>query len=457
MKMQAVKFLPFQREFINDENQFIIYEKSRRIGITFASAYKGTRDIAKRNVKGNKIWFSSADLTVAEEYIDYIQYFSRYIGAASEYIGEILIDKESDMTARCVRFKRYAGEINAISSNPTNIRGKTGDAYFDEFAHHRDQEKMFTAGKPLSLRGARTIIVSTHNGEESYFNQLINEIKKGKEGTMRRWHHYATTIEDAIKEGLIDQVLGHKASKKEAAEWLEDAFSGMTREAIDEEYYCKPRAGGTNHLLPYELINPVERENILDESLTNIRGDLYVGMDVGRFENPSVIWVLEKSGEMLYTRKVVRMKNTPWEEQRERLHNILSHNNFRRCCIDNSAMGTELFEKAVATFGSMRVEGIKFTNQVKDNLASYVVVMVEGRKVLIPRDKTVKEDLYSVKGVRTAAGNTRYEAETSKEGAHADHFWAFALALEAARSYTGQMVITSGGRREIEEILEGYE
>ena len=151
------------------------------------------------------------------------------------------------------------------------------------------------------------------------------------------------------------------------------------------------------------------------------------------------------------------MKNTPWEEQRERLHNILSHNNFRRCCIDNSAMGTELFEKAEATFGSMRVEGIKFTNQVKDNLASYTVIIVEGRKVLIPRDKIIKEDLYSVKGVRTAAGNTRYEAETSKDGAHADHFWAFALALEAARSYQGKLVITSGGRREVEKILEGYE
>jgi phage FluMu gp28-like protein len=153
----GIKFLPFQAKFIKDDNQFIIYEKSRRIGITFAAAFKSTQDIARKKVKGNKVWFSSADLTVSEEYIDYVQFFARYIGAAAEYVGEILIDKESDMTARCVRFKSYGGEINAISSNPTNIRGKTGDFYGDEFAHHKDQDKMFTASKPLSLRGSTSL------------------------------------------------------------------------------------------------------------------------------------------------------------------------------------------------------------------------------------------------------------------------------------------------------------
>ena len=196
---QKLTFLSYQKKFINDDNQFIVCEKSRRIGITYASAFKATRDIAKRNVKGNKVWFSSADLTVSEEFIDYVQFFARYIGAAAEYVGEILVDKETDMTARCVRFKKYGGEINAISSNPTNVRGKTGDFYGDEFAHHKDQEKMFTAAKPLALRGARTILISTHNGEESYFNQLINEIKKGNAGTMKRWHHYKTTIEITLR------------------------------------------------------------------------------------------------------------------------------------------------------------------------------------------------------------------------------------------------------------------
>jgi phage FluMu gp28-like protein len=457
MAQAGVKFLPFQKTFINDENQFIIYEKSRRIGITFAAAYKATRDIAKRNVKGNKVWFSSADLTVSEEFIDYVQYFARYIGAAAEYLGEILIDKEGDMTARCVHFKRYGGEINAVSSNPKNIRGKTGDFYGDEFAHHETQEKMFTAAKPLSLRGARTILVSTHNGEESYFNQLINEIKKGTEGTMKRWHRYVTTIDDAIKEGILDQILGHKASKEEVATWLEDAFSGMTQEGIDEEYKCVPRAGGTNHLLTYELINAVERDNILNELLADVQGDLYVGIDVGRKKNFTVIWVDEKLGEVLYSRKVVALKNTQYRDQKKILYDVLSHKNMRRCCIDATGIGNNLAEDAQLDYGELRVEPVIFTNKVKEDLASHMYVMIEGKRTLIPREKRIREDFYSVRAVVTAAGNVRYEAEVSDEGSHADFFWAKALCLHASKTSTGPLIITSGGTRLINEILRGYE
>jgi len=452
-----LKFLPFQKEFINDQNQFIVYEKSRRIGITYASAFKATRDIAKRNVKGNKVWFSSADLTVSEEFIDYIQFFARYVGAAAEYVGEILVDKESDMTARCVKFKKYGGEINAISSNPTNIRGKTGDFYGDEFAHHKDQEKMFTAAKPLALRGARTILISTHNGEESYFNQLITEIKKGNEGTMKRWHSYKVTIDDAIKEGLVDQIFGHKATNEEIKIWLEDAFSGMTQEAINEEYFCIPRSGGGNHLLPYELINAIERDNILNESLEDVKGDLFVGMDIGRKNNPSVIWVDEKLGEMLYSRKIIPLKNIPYRDQRAILYEILSHKNFRRCCIDATGIGNQFAEEAVKDFGALRVEAIMFTSKSKEELASNMYVMVDSKRTLIPRDKKIREDFYSVRAVVTKAGNVRYEADEEKDGGHADYFWAKALCLYAAKTNSGPVIVTSAGKREINKILEGYE
>jgi len=454
---KKLKFLPLQRKFINDQNQFITYEKARRIGITFAAGYKSTRDIARRNVKGNKVWFGSADLTVSEEFIDYVQFFSRYIGAAAEYVGEILVDKETDMTARCVKFKKYGGEINAISSNPTNIRGKTGDYYGDEFAHHKDQEKIFTASKPLSLRGARTILISTHNGEESFFNQLVTEIKKGEEGTMRRWHNYRTTIDDAIKEGIVDQILGRKATKEEIANWLEDAFSGMTQEAIDEEYYCIPSASSGNHLLPYELINPIERDDILNETLEDITGDLYVGMDVGRRNNPSVINIDEKLGEILYTRRVEFLKNMTFRDQKEILYTFLSHPNFRRACIDASGIGRQLAEEAEQDFGTLRVEAVHFTSKSKEEMASNIYIMVEGRRTLIPRDRRLREHLYAVRAVKTQAGNVRYEADVDDEGGHADYFWAKALCLLAAKTNTGPLIITSSGKRHIKTLLKGYE
>jgi phage FluMu gp28-like protein len=274
---------------------------------------------------------------------------------------------------------------------------------------------------------------------------------------MKRWRRYRTTIDDAIKEGLLDQILGRKASQEELKNWLEDAFSGMTQEAIDEEYYCIPRSGGSDHLLPYELLNPIERDNILDEKLENITGDLYVGMDVGRKNNPSVIWIDEKLGEMLYTRRTVRLKNTAYKDQKEILYGFLSHDNFRRCCIDATGLGNQLAEEAQQNFGALRVEPVMFTNKSKEELASHTYIMVEGRKTLIPRDRTIREDLYSVRAVRTVAGNVRYEATESDEGGHADFFWAKALCLHAAKTNAGPLIITSGGKRHINSLLKGYE
>lgn len=453
--MAKLKFLQYQKEWITFPGRFGLAEKSRRTGLTYAEAYRMTRKHATGRVKGNKSWFTSADLSAAEEYIDYVGFFAKYLNTAAKYVGEVVINKEDDITAHRVRFGN-GDECNAISSNPTRFRSKGGDVTLDEFAHHKLQEKMYTAAKPSIMWGNDVRIISTHNGDDSYFNGLIKEIKKGKDGTMKNWVLFRTTIDDAIKQGLVDTILGHKATLEEVKEFLEDAFSGMTQEAIDEEFYCIPRSASNTHLLNYELINAVERDNILDELLANITGDLYVGMDVGRKNNPSIIWILERLGELLYTRKVIALKNIPYSQQREILYGVLSHKNFRRTCIDATGIGNQLAEEAQDQYGKLRVEPVMFTPRSKEELASHTYVMVEGKKVLIPRDKVIREDLYSVKAVTTSAGNVRYEADQTKEGGHADYFFGLALALMAAKTYSGPLIITTRGKREINRLLSSY-
>jgi len=453
--MAKITFLPYQKLWIKNPSQFAIGEKSRRIGLTYAEAYRVASDLSTKNVKNNKVWFSSADLSAAEEFIDYVGFFARYLNIAAKYVGEVIIDKEDEITAHRVRFSNGA-ECNAISSNPTRFRSKGGDVILDEFAHHKDQEKMFTAAKPSMMWGNRVRIISTHNGDDSFFNSLINEVMKKNDGSMKNWSHFKKTIQDAINDGLIDTILQHKASKQEAATFLEDLFSGMTQEAIDEEFYCIPRSSSNSHLLKYELINAIERDDILNELLKDIIGDLYVGMDVGRKKNPSIIWIIEKLGELLYTRKVIPLKNMPYSDQRKILYDVFSHPNFRRACIDATGIGNQMAEEAQQQYGMLRVEPVVFTPKVKEELASYTYIMVEGRKVLIPRDKTIREDLYSVRAVTTAAGNVRYEAEQTKDGGHADYFFGLALALMAAKSYSGPLIITSGVHRQVNQLLNGY-
>lgn len=453
--MAKIKFLPYQKEWIEFQGRFGLGEKSRRVGLTYAEAYRMTRKHATGKVKGKKSWFTSADLSAAEEYIDYVGFFAKYLNTAAKYIGEVVIDKDDDVTAHRVRFAN-GDECNAISSNPTRFRSKGGDVTLDEFAHHKDQEKMFTAAKPSIMWGNDVRIISTHNGDDSFYNGLITEIKKGEAGTMKNWKLFKTTIDDAIKDGLVDTILGHKATKEEVAEYLEDCFSGMTQEAIDEEFFCKPRSSNNSHLLPYELISPIEREGILNELLDDIIGDLYVGVDIARKRNFTVIWVDEKLGDITYSRKIIPLKNMPFRNQKEVLYDVLSHPNFRRACIDATGIGANLAEDAAMDFGSLRVEEVVFTERVKEELATDLYVAVEDRRTLIPKDKRIRDDFYSVKCVTTAAGKKRYEAKTAEDGSHADFFWAKALCNSASKKYSGPLIITSGAKRYVNTILQGY-
>jgi len=464
-----LKFLPYQKEWYEYKGRFALWEKGRREGATYAEAYRMTRKHATGKVKGKKSWFTSADLSAAEEYIDYVAFFAKFLNIAAEYVGEVIIDNDKDVTAHRVRFSN-GDECNAISSNPTRFRSKGGDVTLDEFAHHEKQEKMFTAAKPSIMWGNDVRIMSTHNGEDSYFNSLIKEIIKGAEGTMKNWKLFKISLDDAIKQGLVDTILGHKASKEEVAEFLEDAFSGMTQEAIDEEFNCIPRSSESKHLLSYELINAAERSDILYESLENVTGDLFVGVDIARTKNFTVIWICERIGGLLITRKVIPLQKMRFRDQKNILYDVLDHPNFRRCCIDATGIGKQLAEDAAIDKGMLRVEEVDFTNSNKTEMAEGLYVALDDRRALIPKDKRIREDLYSIKSSATATGKKTYIPEyasssgatdskrkTSKEDSHADFFWGFALCCRAAKTYTGPLIITSGGKRLINSILKGYD
>lgn len=446
-------FMPYQAKYLNDKSRFKLVEKSRRIGMTYVESFDNALDAAAGRVK--EVWFSSADLTAAEEFMDYVKMWNEIIGAIAEDMGERIIDKDRDVKVHTVKYAS-GSEINVISSNPTKFRSKGGRVILDEFAHHEQAEKLFQAAKPSTMWGAELRIISTHNGEESYFNQLIKEINKGKDGDMENWKLHKTTLDDAIAQGLVEKVkkLDRAATPEEIEGFKKDSFSGMTQEAIMEEYYCVPRSSSTSHLLTYAMINEVMRDDIL-RPLEETTGNLYAGFDVARRKHFSVIWVTESIGELDYTRQVIEMQNFSFRDQKKILYEILSHPNLRRCCIDATGLGMQLAEEAQEDFGKFKVEPVSFTNAIKEELATHSYVQIENGRVLIPRDKKIRDDFYSVKAVVTAAGNVRYEATETEHG-HADRFFAFALNRHARKSNAGPVVIASGGQRESKSILKGF-
>ena len=183
---------------------------------------------------------------------------------------------------------------------------------------------MWTAARPIVTWRFPVRILSTHNGVGSLFNRFIEQIKKGK----LNWSLHTVSIFDAVDQGLVDKILRHETTVQERQEWLDNERASCADETTWQQEYCCNPMDESSAFLPYDLIASCEREVLLDD-LSEVQGDLYLGFDVARKGDLSIIRVLEKLGLTCYARKRIVMRNETFAAQKERLWKILVTS---KCC-----------------------------------------------------------------------------------------------------------------------------
>lgn len=445
--MKTNYFLPYQERWLDDKSKIKIWEKSRRIGATYVQSYEDVRDCINKSVPA--VWFSSADESAAKEYIDYCEQWVKLFHSTAKRIGEVIIDNEKDTKALIIEFSNGT-KIHALSSNPKAFRSKGGKVVLDEFAFHNNADELWNAARPCITWGYPLRILSTHNGQNCLYYRFLDQIQKGQ----LKWSHHKTPIQLAVEEGLVDRIYKRETSAQERASWIKNEQENCFNEYTWLQEYCCIAVDETSAFLPYDLITSCELDDIL-KSLSEIQHDFYVGVDVGRKKDLTVIWVLEKIENIKYTRKVIELAQMPFCKQEEILHEILSHKFFRRNCQDNTGIGMQMAENAQYKFGKFRVEGITFTNKVKEELAYNLRTEFENKTVFIPKRHEIREDLHSIRRLTTSAGNIRFDAERSDNG-HADRFWALALALHAVNNSSGEINISTRRKRKMPELLKPF-
>lgn len=443
-------FLPYQLRWLKDESPVKIWEKSRRIGATYVQSYEDVRDIISPTKGIPAVWFSSADESAAKEYIEYAAKWTKLFHVAAKSLGQVVIDSERDIKAFVIAFAS-GKKIHALSSNPKAFRSKGGKVVLDEFAWHEDQPRLWAAARPCITWGYPLRILSTHNGKSCLFYRFADAVRRGR----KNWSLHTTPIQLAVEEGLADKITGRRLTPEERERWTAEQRENCFDENTWLQEYCCVPVDEASAFLTYELIAGCERDD-LARPLSGIEGDLFVGMDIGRKRDLSVIWGLERLGLAKYTRFVTVLEKTPFKRQREALFEILSHKNLRRACIDSTGLGMQLAEEAQERFGKFRVEQVTFTPAVKEDLAYRLHTHFEDRQVYVPEDVSIREDLHSVRKITTGAGNIRFDVAASEKLGHADRFWALALGLHAAGGQAGPVVVSSRSRRAAREMLRGY-
>ncbi|PYE86900.1 terminase large subunit domain-containing protein [Phyllobacterium leguminum] len=428
-------FLPYQARWIADRSRLKLIEKSRQIGLSWSTAYAMVSRIALQAARYDE-WVSSRDEIQARLFLEDCKLWAGIADIAARDMGEVVIDEEKKHSALVLRFAN-SRRIHSMSSNPDAQAGKRGGRVLDEFALHPDPRKLWTIAYPGITWGGSMEVISTHRGSHNFFNQLVREAKEG--GNPKRISLHTVTLQNALDEGFLwklQQTLPADDERQEMDEatyfdWVKSGAAD--EESFLQEYMCQP-ANDDAAFLEYDLIASAEYAEHSNWQVPE-GGELYAGIDIGRKKDLTVLWIVERLGDVLYTRHVETLKNMSKPDQEKVIWPWLAK--CRRTCIDATGLGIGWVDDAQAKFGPYLVEGVTFTAQVKEKLAYPVRSRMEERRLRIPYSGEVRADLRSVTKQVTAAGNIRFTAERTTDG-HADRFWALALAIHAADAVNQQ-------------------
>lgn len=442
-------FLPFQNEWIIDSSLLKLMEKSRQVGISWSTAYAAVERAAAQGARFDE-WVSSRDDIQARLFIEDCKLWAKVMGMAAKDLGEVVIDEEKKISAYVLQFAS-GRRIHSMSSNPDAQAGKRGSRVLDEFALHREQRKLWAIAYPGITWGGSMELISTHRGSNSFFNSLVNEARYG--GNPKKISLHRVTLQDALDQGFLYKLqlaLPPNAQQQDMdeAQYFDFVRSGAADEdSFQQEYMCEP-SDDDSKFLEYDLITACEYSGGTDwmRGLEGpFQGQLCAGVDIGRKKDLTVLWVVEKLGDVFYTRHVEVMERMRKSDQEKILWPW-----FEKCdrvCIDSTGLGIGWVDDAQDKFGEQRVEGVNFSGPVKEALAYPLKGAMEDRTVRIPDDPKIRADLRKVQKTTTAAGNIRFVAESTPDG-HADRFWALALALHAGSNPSAPIEFMSGGPRE---------
>lgn len=448
-------FLPFQSAWINDRSRLKLAEKSRQIGWSWTSAYTCVRRTGVQGARYNQ-WVTSRDEVQAKLFLLDCKLFADVVSIAAKDLGEQIVDTDTKATASVLQFANDKC-IYSMSSNPDAQAGKRGGRVLDEFALHKDPRKLWSIAYPGITWGGNLEAFSTHRGSKNFFNQLIREVRES--GNPKRISLHTVTLQRALEEGLLFKlqqklVADDPIQAMDEAEYFDYVRSGCAdEESFNQEYMCQP-ADDDSAFLEYDLIASCEYERDVPWQLMEGR-ELYCGVDIGRKKDLTVLWVIERLGDVFYTRAVIPLERMRKSDQEAVLYPWFAR--CRRICIDATGLGIGWADDAQDKFGEHRVEAVTFTGQVKEALAYPVRGAMEDRAVRIPYDIHIRSDLRSVTKVTTPSGNIRFTAERTPDG-HADRFWALALAIHAASTPSAPIDFQSTGQRAFisDAVTDGF-
>jgi len=417
------------------------------------------------------------------EFIEYCANWARLFQASASAVEQtVLRDLNKDILAYRIRFAS-GRKITALSSRPSNLRGKQGLIIIDEAAFHEDLAALLKAAIAVTMWGGAVHIISSHYGADNPFADLVNDIRAAR----RSYGLHRTTLDDALAQGLYGAIC-HEAgiswTPRGERDWRADLIHQYGDDA-DEELFCVPSKGG-GVFLPTELIESCmttgiavlrargehadeELEPLITAALEQFEPyrQTCFGVDFGRSGDLSVFWFLQLGEDTVrHTRLVVELRDVPHEVQRKVLFHALDHCPWLISGVmDAGGNGSWLAEETGRKYGGTREEPERIELLIL-NLEWYRNEMPKFKRALeehqleLPRNADILADLRMIRMERGVAKvPDRRTREIGGGQRHGDAAVACALAyyasyrnsasyeyLPVARKVSAREFLQRGGR-----------
>ncbi|MBF7683929.1 hypothetical protein I2F27_11425 [Acinetobacter sp. B5B] len=484
--------LPYQQAWIADRSPLKIGEKSRRIGLTWAEAADASLEAASdQKAGGQNTYYLGYNKDMTVEFIQACAMWSRAYGLAADSVEEgIWEDGDKHIQTYIIRFPKSGYRIEALTSRPSNLRGRQGRVILDEAAFHESLDELLKAAMALLIWGGCVRVISTHDGEDNPFNELINQIRAGKRsGSLHR-----TSFKEAVAQGLYQRVCMRKGEpycKDKEAAWIKEVYDFYGSDS-DEELDVIPSKGG-GRWLPHSLLEnrkdstvPVIRfeapkgwdnfdkvseearnadvEDYFDEHLKPlldalpVKAKSFYGLDFARKRNACSFWpLIEQQNTKKRIPFLFEMFRVPYKQQEKFLELMVAQlPNFSKAAHDAGGNGGFLAEAMQVRYGE-RVEAVMLTETwYRDHTPHFKASLEDGDIENMPADLDVIEDhraFVLMNGVARipAQGKTN----TNNKDRHGDSAIAHLLADYASKNPTAPIEFFEPKDLDKDDAIEG--
>lgn len=420
--------LPYQQRWVADESQVAVVEKSRRVGLSWGEACASVLDASYE--AGMDCWYVGYNKDMAQEFIRDCAFWAKHFNVAAAEAEEVLIDDEDrDILSFQIRFAS-GKRITALSSRPSNLRGKQGRVIIDEAAFHDRLAELLKAAMALLMWGGKVRIISTHDGEENPFNELVKDIRAGR----KPYSIHRITLDDALGEGLYQRIclkLGRPWTAEAEAAWRDELVK-FYGDASEEELFCVPSRGGgvwlprvliearmkpgrkivrwrapdgmelwPEHSLKADVRDFCEHE--LRPLLDALNPKLHsaFGLDFARVSDLSVIAPLQIDALRRDFPFLVELGNAPFKAQEQILFYLVDRlPRFSHGMCDAGGNGAYLAEVAKQRYGETRITEVKFSETwYRENTGPFKAAF-EDDALSLPADEDVAGDLATFRLIR---------------------------------------------------------